>query len=754
LTAGVRLGPYEIVANLGAGGMGEVYRAHDVRLGRDVAVKVLPEHLAGDPHALERFVREAQAVAALTHPNILAVFDVGSDRDIAYTVTELLEGESLSARVARGPIPWRDAVDLVMSVAEGLTAAHAKGLIHRDLKPDNVFLTSDHRVKLLDFGVARWKGPFGGGDQEMTHESYTDAGMLVGTLAYMSPEQARGEAAEAMSDIFSLGCVLHEMVTGKRVFQRATPAETLTAILREQPAPASAFDPLIPRDFDVVVARCLEKNAHDRFQDMTLLIAALKGLREGSSERVKALTPGALERMDSIVVLPFDVASNLQELEYLSDGITESLINSLSQLEDMRVVARSTAFQYRGRQSEVEEIASALKVRLVLMGRVAQRGELINVQCELFDVRKRSQVWGDQFTRKPSDVFVVQEQIASEITKKLKLKLSHEQRKRLTRRYTENTEAYQLYLRGRFYWNKRTPESMRKGIEYFQLALEKDPSYALAYAGLADCFVVLGSYSALPPKEAFPRTKMAALKALEFDKSLAEARTSLAYVNTFFEWNFAEAERNFKRAIKSSPSYPTAHQWYSFMLSALERHEEALAAVRRGLALDPLSLAINAQLVWALFIARRYDAAIDQARKALEIDDTFGLTHYWLATCYMQTHRFDEAIAGFEMTRKVVPGSVPALSGIGHTHGLAGRRDAAEQVIAEIAEIRKTRYVAPFATAFVYLGMREFDRTLDYLEQCVEDRSWWLAWLKADPVFDPIRDHERFKALQNVVLPD
>ncbi len=746
LSPGTRLGPYEIEAAIGAGGMGEVYRAHDSRLGRRVAIKVLPERLAGDPDALERFVREAQAVAALTHPNIVAIFDVGSDHDMSYTVTELLEGETLGARIRRGALPWQEAVDVGLAVAEALSAAHTKGLIHRDLKPQNVFLTSDRRVKLLDFGVARWR-PTVLGDDETTQAAHTLAGTIIGTLSYMSPEQARGKAAEAPSDIFSFGCVLFEMLTAKPAFHRASQADTLAAILNERPGPPSATDPMIPTELDRIVALCLEKRAHDRFQNVTQLIEALRRLREGASTApVSGALTALADRIDSIAVLPFTGPSGTPELEYLSDGITESLINSLSQLDDMRVVARSTVFRYKGQDVPLEDVGRALSVRAILVGRVAVRGGHLNIQCELFDVAKQSQVWGDQYTRDPSDVLAIQDEIAKAIVKKLRLKLSREQRRRLTRRYTENTEAYELYLRGRYHWNRRTPEFMRKGIEHFQLALQKDPGYALAYAGLADCFALLGSYTALAPKDSFPRAKMSALKALELDKTLGEAHSSLGLATAFYDWNWREAEKQFKRGIRLKPSHAQGHQWYALMLAVLGRNDEALASLRRALQFDPLSLPINASLSNVLHLGRRYDAAIAQALHTLEMDQTFALAHYWVGFTYLQVGKHAEAIASFEAAYRSA-GTLQSLSALGYAYGLAGQREAAERMIAQITEAKATRYASSFMFALPYLGLREFDTTLDLLEKGVENREFWIGWLKVDPAFDPIRDHPRFAAL-------
>jgi len=553
LKPGAKLGPYTLVAVIGAGGMGEVFRALDPRLGRHVAIKVLPEHLSHDPQALARFELEAKAVAALSHPNIVAIFDVGNDQGINYVVTELLEGESLRSRIKRGPVPWKEAVDLGIAIVEALAGAHSKDLIHRDLKPDNVFLTHDHRVKLLDFGIARWK-PHVQTQDDGSVLTRTLAGTVMGTVGYMSPEQVRGEPADAPSDIFSFGCVLYEMVTGKRAFHCGSPVETMAAILNERPIPPGNLHVHLPIDLDHIIASCLEKEPKGRFQDAPALVAALKAIEEGGTASGTANPlPAADGAVNSIAVLPFTNASSNPDLEFLTDGITESLINSLSQLRGMRVVARTTVFKYKGKQIDPETAGRALRVRAILTGRVAQRGESLNVQCELVDVQEGSQLWGQQYHHKLTDIFVVQETIAREITKKLKLKLTREKMQRLTRRYTEDSEAYQLFLKGRYYWNKRTPEWMRKGIENFHLAIQKDPGYALAYAGLADCYALLGSYGALSPKDAFQKARSSALKALEIDKTLAEAHTALAFAQGFYEWDWRGGRARFQACDQPQP---------------------------------------------------------------------------------------------------------------------------------------------------------------------------------------------------------
>src|SRR5712692_7278870 len=457
LSPGTHLGPYEILSAIGAGGMGEVYRARDPRLARDVAIKVLPEHLSKDPQALARFEREAKAVAALSHPNILAIFDVGSEQGLSYAVTELLEGETLRTRLGRGAMAWRKAAETGAALADGLAAAHAKGITHRDLKPDNIFLTSDGRVKILDFGLARFTPAASPSDEGMT-QGETQVGTVVGTVGYMSPEQVRGAAVGPSSDIFSLGCVLHEMISGRRAFLGKTPAETLSAILRDNPAELTGTGVQIPQELERLIAHCLEKNAEERFQSARDLAFGLKAALGGSgaSTGSQPAPPESTKAANSIAVLPFANASRDPDAEYLSDGITESIINSLTQIGQLRVTPRSKVFRYKGQDVDPQAAGRELGVRVVLAGRVVQRGETLVVGTELIDVLEGSQLWGERYNRKFADIFAVEEEIARKISESLRMKLSGEEKKRLGKRFTENSEAYQLYLKGRHYWVKRT----------------------------------------------------------------------------------------------------------------------------------------------------------------------------------------------------------------------------------------------------------------------------------------------------------
>lgn len=744
LTSGTSLGRYEIAAAIGAGGMGEVYRAHDPRLGRDVAIKVLPERLARDPQAMARFEREAKAVAALSHPNIVAIFDFGSEKGISYVVTEFLKGESLGTRLRRGKIPWQEAVGIAMAIADALTAPHSKGLTHRDIKPDNVFLTAEHRVKLLDFGLARWRSKMID-PKNPGQETQTLTGMVLGTPAYMSPEQARGGTVDWHSDIFSFGCVLYEMLTGQRAFRRGSQAETLAAILTENPTPLRQLEPSVPPSLERLVSACIEKEPQDRLLDARDLSAALKAASEdatlsGGSSISTALVDSAI---NSIAVLPFLNATLDPELTYLTDGISENLINSLSQLQNMRVVARSTAFRYRGEDIDPEAVGRTLNVRALLTGKVTRRGERFNVQTELIDVRRGSQIWGQQFNHEQTDVFVVQEMIAGEIAKTLRLKLSDEQRIRLTRRYTENSEAYKLYLRGRFYWNKRTPDGMKKGDEYFQLAIQSDPSYALAYAGIADSLGLLATYHALSPHDAFPKARAAALKALEIDQDLSEAHTSLAYTQAFYEWDWERAEESFQRSIDLSPSYANAYHWRSGLLCALGRPDEGAASSRKAMELDPLSLPINAQLSFNLYFARKYDEGLAHTLGMLEMDPNFATAHFFTGMMQAQMQRYGEAAAGFQKAYDLT-GLPINLGGLGYAYARSGQQDQARRTVAELIESGTKRYVPPATVAFIFIGLGDFDEAFKWLKAGLEDRSYWMAFVNVEPIFDPLRSDPRF----------
>jgi eukaryotic-like serine/threonine-protein kinase len=736
---GTRLGPYEIRAPLGAGGMGEVYRARDTRLKRDVAIKVLPQTTANDPTALARFRREAQAVAALQHPNILALYDVGVEHATTFAVMELLEGETLRARISDSPVPWRKAVAIGVEIAEGLAAAHAKGVIHRDLKPENVFLTRDGRVKILDFGLARYR-PSGPQHDDTGATMDTEPGTIMGTAGYMSPEQVRGEPTGASSDLFALGCVLHEMIAGRRAFAGRSSAETMAAILTAQPPPLTDLVREVPPELERWITHCLEKDPAVRSQSARDLAFALRTLLGGAPAHPKAIA--------SLAVLPFFSAGDNPDSEYLCDGITETIINGLAQLPGLRVLARSTVFRHKGDVDPIQ-VGYTLCVGAVLTGRVFQRGEILVIGAELVDVASGSQLWGQHYKRKLADIFEIQDDIATELCENLRLKLTGDEQTRLTRRYTEDPAAYQLYLKGRYCWNQRTEEGMRKAVDYFLQAIEKDPTYARAYTGLGDAYAMLSIYNALPPNESFPKAKAAQRRALEIADDLAEAHASLGFAGLYYDWEPRNAEAALKKAIALNPGYASAHQWYGFVLGLTGRMEESIAELRLAQQLDPFSASINVSAAWPLYWMRRHEEAVGRFREAVTLHPGFWLAHYYLGLALEQSGFLAEAIAELEHARDLSD-SPWRLGGLGHAYALAGRRDEAYRIAEEAKSLSARRYVAPIHIASVYAGLGDAE-AFEWLEKGLDDRSWLMTWLEVDPLFDPIRQDERFGQLSRRV---
>jgi eukaryotic-like serine/threonine-protein kinase len=751
--AAIQVAGYEILRELGRGGMGVVYAARQTKLNRVVAVKVLPPSFANDPERRARFEREAKALAALTHPNILAIHDYGVEDGVPYAIMELLEGETLRQRLLSGALHWREAFALAAAVADGLAAAHAAGVVHRDLKPENLFLTADGRVKILDFGLARVEAPMFLQQETADYApAQTKVGALMGTVGYMAPEQACGQPVDARSDLFSLGCVLYEIVAGRRAFGRATPADSLAAILSDAPPDMGKPGPRPPGEAERLILRCLEKKPENRFQSARDLAFALRAVRDAADETAaspppRRCPPRQPKALDSLAVLPLVNAGADADMDYLSDGITESLIHQLSQLLGLRVMARSTVFRYKGRDVDAREAGRALKVRAVLTGWLHQRGGRLVLWTELIDVRDGARLWGEHYDRDLAELMAVEESIAREIAEALRLRLTGEQALRLGRRRTDHPDAYQLYLKGLFFLNKRTEEGLRTGARYFEEAIAIDPAYALAHAGRADCYHNLGGWGHLPPREAYPKAKAAATRALEIDATLAEAHTALAMAVKEYDWDWAAAQRGYRRAIALNPNYAVAHQWYGEYLAALGRHTEAIGEFQRAQELDPLSLIINATLGrHGFYFARRYDLAIEQCRKTLELDPNFWVAHYFLAWVYTAKGRLAEAVAAFEIARRLEP-NLETLAGLGFAHGASCRRDKAEQALGELRATATTRYVSPINFALIHIGLAEKDAAFQWLEKAYQDRAQWLSEIKVDPAFDLLRPDPRFADL-------
>ena len=816
LTSGTRLGRYEVQTLLGVGGMGEVYLAQDMTLNRRVALKFLPSALTKDESRVRRFQQEARAASALNHPNILTIHEIGSDNSNYFIVTEYIEGQTLREYIAGPPLKISDVLDIATQVASALTAAHAAGVVHRDIKPENIMIRVDHIVKVLDFGLAKLT------ERETTDTEAptlvnTDAGVVMGTARYMSPEQVRGLPIDARTDIWSLGVVVHEMLTGRVPFAGETASDVIAAVLEREPVPLVSPGEEIPIELKRIVSKALRKDSEERYQTVKDMLVDLKTLkqeleietklkrssqahleggrvantntehatRDTEGQRAAAPTQSSVEYLfgelrlhkggalfvlgalavaltaafyfyfvvgdksaiDSIAVLPFANAGADPNTEYLSDGITESLINSLSQLPKLRVVPRSTVFRYKGRDVDPQTVGRELGVRAVLTGKLVQRGDSLSIQAELVDVAGESQLWGEQYNRKLADLLAVQEEISREISEKLRIKLTGEERKQLTKRHTENTEAYQLYLKGRYYWNKRTAEDLEKGIGYFQQAIDIDANYALAYAGLADSYIIFGNFGLLPPKEVYPKARGAAEKALEIDGNLAEAQVSMAFVKALFEWDGQGAEAGFKRAIELNPNYGPTHQWYGVYLAGTGRVTEAIAEAQRAQEVDPLSLTINSVVGWMLYFDRQYDRAIEQEKKTLEMDSNFALSYRYRGMAYEQKGMYAEAIADLQKAVTLSGTRTTVLGALGHAYAIAGRKSEARKVLDDVVQLRARGYFPSYEIALIYTGMGEKDRAFEWLDKAYDERYPWLIHLRVDPRFDTLHSDPRFADL-------
>lgn len=732
LAAGTRVGPYEILSVLGAGGMGEVYRARDGRLGRDVAIKVLPERLASDPHAMTRFRREARAVAALTHPNIVAIHDVGDQGSMVYVVLELLEGETLRTCLSKGSADWRAGVEWVATAAEAIAAVHAKGIVHRDLKPDNLFITSQGALKILDFGLAR---NFDLSDSERTKTELTEAGTAVGTIGYMSPEQIRGQPSTAATDFFSLGCILYEVLTGKRAFQRESVVDTLSAVLNDQVEFGDISRPW-PDELWWITQRCLAKAPAQRFQSGRDLAFALRSTLKVEPHDHEA---------DSVAVLPFTNAGGA-DAEYLSDGIVESVINNLARVPNLRVVPRSTVFRYKGTDLDPQALGRELQARLLLTGKVMQRADRLMVQADLVDAMQRQQLWGERFNRPAADIFEVEDEIARRIVEKLRLKLSGDESWQVAERRTEDPAAYDLYLKARHHWSKRTPESIRRSIEYLEAAIARDATFARAWAGLADTRILFAWFGAGATRELFASAISAARTAVRLDPDLGEAHAALGF-GLCCTGDWTNGLRECEQAVHLSPAYFLAHDWFAIALSALGRFDEALAAIDRAKRLEPLSLVVHHHEAWINVMAGRFSEAADAARQALDLDDHYSFGWWWLGIVQTELGQTGEAVRSLERARTIF-GNLPlGHSALGHAYGRAGRRADALDCLHAL-EASDPHYVDRYHLALVQAGLGQLNEAIASLTESGRANSTWLRiYGPHDPRLNPLRGDPSFNEL-------
>jgi serine/threonine protein kinase len=742
LTAGSRLAQYEIVSAVGSGGMGVVYRARDTRLGRDIALEVTASPIASDPVMRRRFETEARAVASLSHPGILSIYELAIADGIPFAVMELLEGRNLRERMSSGSLPWREAAEISASIADGLAAAHAKGIIHRDLKPENVFLTSDGHVKILDFGLALQRLEVSP-DPEAPTIARTMPGLVLGTFGYMSPEQVTGDRVDGRTDIFALGCLLYEMMAGRQLFSGPTPQELIAKLLHDTAPDLSVFDPLAPQELRAITGRCIEKNVERRFESAQDVSAALRALLSGSLSA--RLPRTARSRGKSLAVLPFVNAADPQ-LDYLSDGITESIINTLSQLENVRVVPRSLVFRYKGLQADPSTVGVALNAKTILTGRLTQHGDILSIQAELVDTGTESQLWGEQYRRKLADVITVQEEIAWQISEALRLKLTTAQKKKLRKRATVNPEAYQAYLRGRHYWNQWSPETFRKAVEYFQEAIELDPLYAAAYAGLGDAYGTMAYYGYIDQKDGFRRANAAARRALELDRELADAHVTLALSRLFAEWNWAEAGSELQQAIRLNPKLSVAHSINALYLATCGRFDEALKAAKTGRDLDPLSLMSNLAVAWVHHFAGNHDAAAREALRTRELAPALEESGNILVASYDSLGRHEDATRLMREQRcwGVQLDGDRLLAAYRQGGREAYWRMRLEQMRAAQGPLPPAIY---FGFAIIHHQLGEIDKAIDCLEKMVDGHVGACVFIGIDPQLASLRGNERFEAV-------
>ena len=707
LTPGTQLGPYQVLAALGAGGMGEVYRARDTRLDRTVAIKILPAHLSANPEARQRFDREARTISSLNHPHICQLYDIGAQDGTDFLVMEYLEGQTLAERLRSGPLPLEHVCKIGVEICEGLEKAHRSGVIHRDLKPANIFLTPDGHAKLLDFGLAKScaVGETVPGDARTLgwEDLLTSPGSTVGTVAYMSPEQARGDNLDERSDLFSLGVVAYEMVTGQRPFVGATTAVVFDSILNRFPTPLAETNPELPPAVGSLLTRLMAKHPKERYQTARAVIEALQELRTASSGQVRSG-----RKIPSIAVLPFANLSADPDNQYFSDGLSEDLIGALARLQGLQVASRTSAFRFRG-DGDIRDIGRQLNVEAVLEGSVRRAGKRLRISAQLVSVADGYHLWSERYDREVSDIFEIQDEITAAIIKTLEPALAGQQAA-LTRRHSENLQAYELYLKGRRLWDQRTESNLRAGLECFRAAIDLDPDYALAHAGVGDTFSILAIYGYMPPAEGKLRAETAVKRALELAPMLAESHFSMALVTQFFSPSFEEAERHYQRALEIQPRTSVTHAYLGLFLATRHRVGDAAVCIAKAVELDPLSPFIYGLSALTLVVARRHEAAIQNAERALELQPNFmlGLWALQMATCALG--RWDQAIEVGKRLVTLTRHAALFVSQLAMTYGLAGQREKALAILAELLQRQEFgEYISPYCLVAIHSGLKNWE---------------------------------------------
>ena len=759
LTVGTKLGRYEIRSQLGAGGMGEVYLAQDTKLDRKVALKILPQEFAEDKDRMSRFVREAKSASALNHPNIITIHEIGETKGTHFIATEYIEGETLQTRLKGQSLSLKSTLEIALQVASALDAAHRAGIVHRDIKPDNVMVRHDGIVKVLDFGLVKLSATDSSEvdrEAETKMQVTTRVGMIMGTVAYMSPEQARGQETDARTDIWSFGCVLYEMLTRQQPFQGETMTDVLANIIYREPASIIAHRKNTPAELDRIIAKTVCKNKDERYQSakelfndlqqlQTRMLVEAELIRSGEGENIAQIQPSPFP--NSIAVLPFANISAEKDNEYFSEGLTEEIIMNLSKLQMLKVIARGSTMRYVKEGKTHKQTASDLGVQYLLEGSVRRQGKDLRITAQLIDSLHDVYLWAETYRGTMEDIFDIQEKVAAEIVQALQLRLSPDEEQILKKRFTENTGAYQLYLQGRFFWNKRSQEGLKTAIRYFEKAIEKDPQYALAWAGIADSYSLLGEYGNIPRKELYPKAEAAVNKALEIDNRLAEVHTSLASLLMLSKWDWVNSEKGFKLALELNPNYATAHHWYSQWFLSMGRLEESLRMISRAAELDPVSQAILKDQGLALYYNRQYDNAIEIARKALELDPNYAAAHRLLSLAYQGKELFDEAIAENRNWGTITGNKVETTVALAQLYAVSRQREDARKLIEVVEKDKLVTDQVYRGLAMVYAALGENDIAFKWLGKSYERHEESLLSLKVDPKADRLRSDPRFIAL-------
>jgi len=731
LSAGACIGPYQILALLAAGGMGEVYKARDTRLNRVIALKTLPAEKVADADRKRRFLLEAQAASRLNHPNIVTIYEISEESGACFIAMEYVDGCTLEQLNRGSALPFKDALSYVSQIADALAAAHSAGIIHRDLKPANIIITEDGRVKLLDFGLAKLietATPVG-----ETATLRSTPGTIVGTAPYMSPEQAQGRTLDARSDIFSFGLVWYEMLSGRRAFPGDSWIATLAAILHDEPRSLRKINAAIPAWVEQHVARCLRKDPLERFQTMLELKQALAEA---------ALPVPTKNEVPSIAVLPFVNLSADKENEYFSDGLAEEIINALTKVPELRVIARTSAFAFRGKEQDLSSIGQRLRVATILEGSVRRAGNRVRVTAQLIQVTDESHLWSESYDREMTDIFAIQDDISHAIATALKVKLAPAPRR------TTNIEAFQNYLKGLYWFQRYTPESLAKAKESFERALRHDPTYAPAHGGLSVFYCGLGALSIKRMTEMAPLAKSAAERALAIDQTLSEAHSVLGWILGAVDYEWKPAERHFQAAMAADPVPPLVRVRYAlYFLTPLRRFEEALAQYQRALETDPLSMMVHFGLAFALYCKRQYDDAIEHATTAVSLYPDYWLVHFAMGLALSQKGRLHESIASLETTLRLSPSFTLAAGFLAACYARAGNRDRAEKLMEDIKERSSKHFVSPACFGIYHAALNQADRMFEFLEAALAERDPYLTRMDAEPYFEPFRSDPRYRDL-------